>query len=109
MSAHTHGWSSLFVRIHFCSQAVAFVHGQCHLSLHSFMGSCVCSWAQLHSFVGSWVKGPLLSWFPAKMAGEVFTLPHMFSLALINISFPLSQAKLAGKGLSDGPLRSVQH
>ena len=43
------------------------------------------------------------------MAGEVFTLPHMFSLALINISFPLSQAKLAGKGLSDGPLRSVQH
>ena len=31
----------------------------------------------------------------------------MFWSALISVSFPLSPAKLAGKGLSNGPLRSV--
>ena len=47
---------------------------------------------------------------------EVFTLPHIFWSAralfwsmLITVGFPLSPARLAGKGLSDGPLRSVQH
>ena len=46
---------------------------------------------------------------------EVFTLPHTFWLALISkstvlisVSVPLSPARLAGKGLSNGSLRSVQ-
>ena len=39
---------------------------------------------------------------------EVLSLPHMFWSALISVSFHPSPAKLAGKRLSNGPLRSVQ-
>ena len=48
----------------------------------------------------------------AKMAAGLFKckeLDVVKEVMLISVSFPLSPAKLAGKGLRNGPITSVQH